>query len=108
MYCFVGEFLVLIGAFKTQPRAAVLAATGVILAAAYLLWTMQRVFLGELNTKYEDLTDMSPRELVTLVPLGVIVIILGVWPMPVLNLIAETLDFLVIHVGNTSAGMAGF
>jgi NADH-quinone oxidoreductase subunit M len=105
---FVSEVLVFLGAFKTLPVYTIIGATGIVLTAAYLLWTMQRVFLGELNPKYANLPDLTPRELLMLVPLGVIVIILGVWPMPVLNLIAETLDFLVIHVGSSPAGVAGF
>ena len=105
---FVSEVLVFLGAFKTWPVYTIVGATGIVLTAAYLLWTMQRVFLGELNPKYVDLTDMTPRELITLVPLGVITILLGVWPMPVLNLISQTLDYLVTHVGVPVSGVAGF
>ncbi len=111
---FISEALVFMGGFKTFPVYTVVGATGIVLTAAYLLWTLQRMFLGELNPKYEKLTDMNARELVTLVPLGVIVIILGVWPMPVLDLISQTLDFLVTHVsdaaaaGVAAAGAAGF
>jgi len=77
-----------------------------VLTAAYMLWTFQRMFLGELNQKYKGLTDMDAREWVTLVPLAIIVIALGVWPMPVLDLISDTLNYLVVHVGPPAT--AGF
>jgi NADH-quinone oxidoreductase subunit M len=105
---FVSEILVFMGGFKTFPLYTIVSATGIVLTAAYLLWTLQRMFLGELNPKYATLTDMNRRELITLVPLGIIVIILGVWPMPVLDLIGDTLNFLVGHVNGAGARMAGF
>ena len=106
---FVSEVLVFMGGFKTFPLYTIVSATGIVLTAAYLLWTLQRMFLGELNPKYATLTDMSPRELLTLIPLGIIVIILGVYPMPVLDLISQTLNSLVGHVTSAAAaGMAGF
>lgn len=105
---FVSEVLVFMGGFKTFPLYTIVSATGIVITAAYLLWTLQRMFLGELNPKYATLTDMSRRELITLVPLGIIVIILGVWPLPVLDLIGDTLGFLVGHVNGAAAGLAGF
>ncbi|MDP6668501.1 MAG: NADH-quinone oxidoreductase subunit M [Candidatus Krumholzibacteria bacterium] len=104
---FIGEILCFMGGFKTFPIYTAISVSGVVLGAAYLLWTFQRVFLGELNTKYETLTDMNVREWVTLVPLAVIVIVLGVWPMPLLDLIQDTLNFLVTHVTPATA-IAGF
>src|SRR6266850_2097768 len=67
---FVGEFLVLLGAFRTYPVAAALATTGVIIAAAYLLWALQRVLFNPLDKhENEKLTDLTPRELAVLIPL---------------------------------------
>ena len=58
---FIGEFLVLLGAFRWEPRYAVFAATGVILSAVYMLWMVQRVYYGEVtNEKNETLPDLSP------------------------------------------------
>jgi NADH-quinone oxidoreductase subunit M len=88
---FISEALVLLGAFKEFPIVAVVAATGVIITAAYCLWTLQRVFLGKVNEKYTLLPDLSGRELVSLVPLGALVVVLGVYPHPVLNLMKSTL-----------------
>jgi NADH-quinone oxidoreductase subunit M len=58
----------------------------VILTAGYLLWTLQRMFLGKPNEKYLTLPEISFRELFTLVPLGAIVIFLGIYPTPIIDL----------------------
>ena len=70
----------------------ILGASGVVLTAGYLLWTIQRVFLGPPNEKYLKLPEINGRELFTLVPLGVIVIIVGVYPSVVLDLLRASLD----------------
>ena len=67
---------------------------GIIITAAYCLWTLQRVFLGKLNEKYRTLPDMNAREIMSLAPLALIVVALGVYPHPVLNLIRSTAAFL--------------
>ncbi len=68
---------------------------GIVLTAGYMLWTLQRMFLGTLNEKYKTLPDINGRELFTLVPLGLIVIFLGIFPMPVLNLMTRSLDWVI-------------
>ncbi len=83
---FVGEFLVLIGAFQTHPVAATIAASGVIVAAAYLLWALQRVIYNPLrHPENEKLLDLTPRELAVLLPLVACIVWLGVYPKPVLE-----------------------
>jgi len=83
---FVGEFLVLLGSFKTHPVAAGIAATGVIFAAAYLLWALLRVLYGPVERKEnEALTDLTPREYAILVPLLAMIVWLGLMPGPVLR-----------------------
>ena len=69
-----------------------------LLTAGYLLWTLQRMYLGKPNEKYLTLPDISPRELFTLVPLGAIVIFLGIYPTPILNLQSPALLRLNEHV----------
>src|SRR2546429_266256 len=83
---FVGEFLVLVGAFRTYPAAAVIAAVGVIVAAMYLLPALQRVIYNPLD-KPENarLPDLSARELAVLLPLVACIVWLGVYPAPVLR-----------------------
>jgi NADH-quinone oxidoreductase subunit M len=80
---FVGEFLVLLGAFKVSTLVASLAATGVVLGAAYMLWLYCRVMFGEV--KHEDvrsLTDVNRREIVFFVPIILLVLWIGLYPKP--------------------------
>ncbi|MBX9927652.1 MAG: NADH-quinone oxidoreductase subunit M [Gemmatimonadaceae bacterium] len=82
---FVGEFLVLLGAFKSAPTATVIAATSVIFAAAYLLWALQRIIYNPLTKpENEALTDLNWREIGLLVPLLAAIVWMGVYPKPVL------------------------
>ncbi len=89
---FISEVLVLLGTWQKYPGLTILGASGVVLTAGYLLWTIQRVYLGPPNEKYLKLPEINGRELFTLVPLGVIVIIVGVYPSVVLDLLRSSLD----------------
>src|SRR2546429_558527 len=83
---FVGEFLVLVGAFRTYPRAAIVAAVGVIVAAMYLLPALQRIIYNPLDKpENEKLPDLSPREIAVLVPLLACIVWIGVYPAPILR-----------------------
>jgi NADH-quinone oxidoreductase subunit M len=83
---FVGEFLVLLGAYRTYPVFAVIAATSVIIAAAYLLWAVQRIVFNPLDkAENEHIPDLNRRELLLLAPLLAGIIWLGVYPAPVLR-----------------------
>jgi NADH-quinone oxidoreductase subunit M len=88
---FVGEFLTLVGTFDVSPPLAAIATLVMILAAAYLLWMFQRVVLGEpsaflLGLKHH-LMDMTPTEILTLVPLGAMVVVFGLFPGILLDLV---------------------
>jgi len=87
----VGEALVFVGAFEVYRVVTIVSALGIVIGAAYVLWMLQRVFLGPLNEKYDTLPDISFRELASVVPVGVIVIIFGVYPAPLINLIKTSL-----------------
>jgi len=89
---FISEVLVLLGSWQKYPILTVLAASGVILTAGYLLWTIQRVYLGAINEKYKAMPEINGRELFTMIPLGIIVIIVGVYPNVVLDLLRASLD----------------
>jgi NADH-quinone oxidoreductase subunit M len=83
---FVGEFLVLLGAFRTYPRATIVAASGVIVAAMYLLPALQRVIYNPLDKpENEKLADLTPREIAVLVPLLACIVWIGVYPAPILR-----------------------
>jgi NADH-quinone oxidoreductase subunit M len=96
---FVGEFLVLLGTFLANRTMAVIATLGVILAAAYMLWLVQRVLFGPI-TKSENkgLTDLGPREMVSLVSLVVLVFWIGVYPNLLLDFLHVTVDHLLEQV----------
>ena len=89
---FVGEFLVLVGTFATNPAAAAVATFVMILAAGYLLWMFQRVAFGGLSEFLkglgDHLTDLRPVEALTLVPLGALIVVFGLFPGLILDLIA--------------------
>jgi NADH-quinone oxidoreductase subunit M len=91
---FISEAFSLIGAFQTFRTLTIIAAVTIVLTAAYMLWVLQRVFLGTLPDKWKNLTDMNGREMVMLVPLAAIVIFLGIFPSPVLNLLTSSLNAL--------------
>jgi NADH-quinone oxidoreductase subunit M len=96
---FVGEFLVLLGAFRTYPIATVIATTGVIVAAAYLLTALQRIIFNPLaNRENEKLTDLTPRELLVLVPLLVCILWIGVYPKPFLRRMEPSVQQLIQQV----------
>jgi NADH-quinone oxidoreductase subunit M len=83
---FVGEFLVLLGAFRAYPLAAAVATTGVIVGAMYMLPALQRVIYNPLDQpENERLVDLSARELVVLVPLLACIVWIGVYPQPILR-----------------------
>lgn len=92
---FVGEALSLLGAFQRFELITILSTIGIVVGAAYFLWTLQRVFLGQLNPKYEDLPEINRREIMTLVPLGILTIVLGIWPNFALDMFSESVTNLV-------------
>ncbi len=98
---FIGEFLVLVGtSFQSFPMV-LLAMGGIVLAAAYMLWMLQRVALGPVTTpENARLPDVTPREMATLVPLVVIVFWVGLYPGPLL----EAIDASVTHLVQQAQG----
>ena len=101
---FVGEFLILVGAFIQNPFVGVLATLGVILAAVYMLWMVQRVVFGSKPKERNwSLPDINFREALTLVPLAILVFWIGIYPAPFLDVMHATVDHLL---GQFSAGLA--
>jgi NADH-quinone oxidoreductase subunit M len=83
---FVGEFLIMLGAFRSYPLLAACAASGVVLGAVYMLWMYQRVMFGPLNEpRNAVLADLSVREALVLAPLLALVVLLGAYPQPFLH-----------------------
>ncbi|HEY3903983.1 MAG TPA: NADH-quinone oxidoreductase subunit M [Streptosporangiaceae bacterium] len=84
---FISEFLVLVGTFTKYEVAAVFATVGIILAAIYILWMYQRTMTGPLREEVRDMPDLRPRELWAVAPLVALIVVLGVYPKPVIDLI---------------------
>jgi NADH-quinone oxidoreductase subunit M len=78
---FIGEFLILLGSYRAYPRLTVVAASGVILSAVYMLWMFQRVNYGDVtNEKNRNLPDLSPREWALMIPTVALCILMGIAP----------------------------
>ncbi|MBI3594367.1 MAG: NADH-quinone oxidoreductase subunit M [Nitrospirae bacterium] len=101
---FIGEFLVLVGAFLSNKIMGILATFGIIWAAVYMLWMLQRVLFGEITKESNGmLPDLSWRELSTLVPLLILVFYIGFYPNPFLNMMHATVNHLLEQLNAQSA-----
>ncbi|MFF5296815.1 NADH-quinone oxidoreductase subunit M [Paractinoplanes globisporus] len=105
---FVSEFLVLIGTFTVHKAYAVVATAGIILAAAYVLWMVQRTTQGTLNPALEEIPamrkDITLREKVVVAPLILLLILLGFYPKPVIDVINPAVQATMQDVGSTDPG----
>lgn len=95
---FISEAFSFLGAFQRFRVLTILSTVGIVLTAGYMLWTLQRLFLGTLPDRWKSLPDINGRELFMLVPLAIIVIVLGIYPSPVLNLLNSSVNHLVDFV----------
>ncbi|CAB1060010.1 NADH-ubiquinone oxidoreductase chain M (EC [Olavius sp. associated proteobacterium Delta 1] len=96
---FIGEILILIGVFKANVLAAVLATTGIILAAVYMLWMYQRVIFGKItHPANEELKDLNGREIITLASIVLLILWIGIYPKPFLRLTSAGTSHLVSTV----------
>lgn len=88
---FVSEFLSLVGSFPVFPVLVIISGAGIIITAAYFLWTIRRMFLGKLTPRWENLPDINFRELVTVVPLMILMVLIGVYPSVLIKLMDPAL-----------------
>ncbi|MFN2302038.1 MAG: NADH-quinone oxidoreductase subunit M, partial [Gammaproteobacteria bacterium] len=96
---FVGEFMVILAAFQANIWYAVLAATTLILGAAYTLWMVKRVIYGEVaNEQVAALKDIDRREFIVLSSLAALVLVVGLWPAPLVEVMQASVDNLLNHV----------
>jgi NADH-quinone oxidoreductase subunit M len=96
---FVGEFLVILGAYQVNVWYAFLAATTLVFGAAYTLWMVKRVIFGEVrNAGVAALTDATPREMLYLSLLAVAVLAMGLWPFPFLDVMHASVEHLLLQV----------
>ncbi len=103
---FISEAFSFLGAFQTFRVITIASALGIVLTAAYMLWTIQRVFLGQPKEQWAALPDVNGREMFTLIPLAVVVIILGIYPSLMLDLMTSSLNHLVNIVADTTGATA--
>lgn len=109
---FIGEIWVVLGTFQAKDKfawavpMAIIAASAVILTAGYILWLIRRVYLGKEKDEYKGYADMTPRETFILVPMAVLSIALGIFPMQtVFNYTNGTLNLMLSKVVATLAMM---
>jgi NADH-quinone oxidoreductase subunit M len=99
---FVGEFMVILASFKASFWIAFLAATTLILGAAYTLWMIKRVVFGDIaNDNVKALADINKREFLYLSILAIAVLVLGLWPGPLVEVMHPTIENLLIHITNS-------
>ena len=99
---FVGEFMVIIASFKANFWFAFLAASTLVLGAAYTLWMVKRVIFGEVvNKNVAELNDLHLREFVVLGVLAIAVLLLGLWPAPLVDMMSATVNELLTQVGQS-------
>ena len=105
---FIGEFLILLGAFSVTPGWTAAAATGIILGAIYMLWMFRRVFFGPMtHPENQKLTDLNQRELLILVPVVALIIIMGIYPQPFLSRMKPAVDVTLHRIlGSQAAPVA--
>jgi NADH-quinone oxidoreductase subunit M len=105
---FIGEFLILLGAFSVTPGWASAAATGIILGAVYMLWMFRRVFFGPMtHPENQKLTDLNRRELLILAPVVALIIIMGIYPQPFLSRMKPSVDVTLHRIlGSQAAPVA--
>ncbi len=109
---FISEALVFVGAFGSEEirTLTIISTLGILLGAAYMLWTLQRIFFGKLNEKWNQLTDIDTREYIMFIPLTIIIIFLGVYPSAMLDIMNSSVNALVefVSTGLSNVQLSGF
>jgi NADH-quinone oxidoreductase subunit M len=98
---FVSEFLVLVGTYTRYPVAAIIGTLGIILAALYILIPVQKILHGPTTPGNENLTDLNLREKIAIAPVILVIVLMGFYPKPVLDLINPTSEQVVTNAGFT-------
>ncbi len=101
MVSFIGEFMVLLGTFQKYMWVGAIATVGIVITAAYVLRVYQKTMTGPLNPDLTNMKDLNGREIAALVPVSIMIIALGVFPAPLLNVIEPAVDRIMITVGAT-------
>ena len=102
---FISEVFVFLGAFGFEliRTLTIISTLGILLGAGYMLWTLQRVYLGQLKEKWSDLKDLDLREYAMLIPLTLIIIFLGVYPSAMLDVMNTSVNTMVEFMQNSQS-----
>lgn len=106
---FIGEFLIIVGAVQFNPWIGVLAATGMVIGVCYMLWLFQRVFFEKTAKSLENFKDLSPIETLTILPIVILIIVMGIYPQPFIARIEPTAQQQLaalskpLHIAETTA-----
>ncbi|MGE5399371.1 MAG: complex I subunit 4 family protein [Ignavibacteriales bacterium] len=105
---FISEAFIFLGGFSVESIRiiTIISTLGILLGAGYMLWSLQRVFLGKLNEKWNALTDLTAREYLMFVPLTIIIILLGVYPSGMLNIMNTSVNSLVDFMNKMPANFS--
>jgi NADH-quinone oxidoreductase subunit M len=103
---FIGEFLIMLGAFKANVWAGVFAVSGIVLGAVYMLWMYQRVIFGPLkNEENKKLLDLSPREVAIFAPLVALMLVMGLYPQPLLTRMEKSVEATLARVAQRTVAV---
>ena len=107
---FIGEFLIILGAVKFNPLIAVFAGTTLIIGVCYMLWLFQRIFYEKTSSRLADFRDLTPVETLTLLPIVILIIVMGIYPQPFIEKIepsAEQQIAVIEHVQHIAGVSVG-
>jgi NADH-quinone oxidoreductase subunit M len=102
---FIGEFLILLGSFMTRPWAALIAASGLIIGAWYMLWLYQRIFFNPVNTRWDGIRGLDVREIVTFLPMVILIFWIGLFPNSMLSYMHVSVAHLLEQVTGDQKGV---
>jgi NADH-quinone oxidoreductase subunit M len=103
---FIGELLILLGSFLTRPWVALIAASGLIIGAWYMLWLYQRIFFNPVNARWNGIRELGIREIVTFLPMVVLIFWIGLYPNSMLDYMHVSVAHLLDQVTGNPAGVA--
>jgi len=103
---FIGELLILLGSFLTRPWVALIAASGLIIGAWYMLWLYQRIFFNPVNARWNGIKELGMREIVTFLPMVVLIFWIGLYPNSMLDYMHVSVAHLLDQVTGNPAGIA--
>ncbi|HID70936.1 MAG TPA: NADH-quinone oxidoreductase subunit M [Desulfobacterales bacterium] len=103
---FIGEFLILLGSFMTRPWVALVAASGLIIGAWYMLWLYQRIFFNPVNSKWDNIKELEVREIIAFMPMVILIFWIGLFPNTMLDFMHVSVAHLLEQVSGNPEGVA--